>query len=369
MIKGVQLDRPVFFCPNRVWRCYTGGALIDGFVGKARVRDGQFPEDWLASTTVAHNGPHQQSPQEGLSRVRMADGSAGPLLKDLIRDAPRECLGAGGRPAAGVGVLCKLLDSAVRLPIQCHPDKRFARKHYHSEHGKAESWFVLGVRKIKGEHPYLLMGFKPGVNARVFRKAVETQDVAAMTDMLHRHEVKPGDCYFIPGRFPHAIGPGVFLLEVQEPTDWVVQPERRIGRTRLTDVDMWGPLSSDVGLKCFDYSASGTAATARRATALGAQLLRRTGGSLLEEVVGSNVTDCFRVERLTVHGDMTYEPASPYHIAVVTAGRGEVRTGTGNADAVRQGDTMFVPNGVRSLRYSSGDGKLCVYAITRGRSR
>jgi mannose-6-phosphate isomerase len=357
------LDRPVFFCPNRVWRCYTGGALMDKFVGKARGKDGQFPEDWLASTTVAENGPHQQSPAEGLSRVRLANGSAGPLLKDLIEASPEECLGPGADPAEGVGVLCKLLDSAVRLPIQCHPDRAFARKHYRSAHGKAESWFVLGVRKIKGEDPYLLMGFKPGVNARDFRKAVAAQDIAAMTGMLHRHKVKPGDCYFIPGRFPHAIGPGVFLLEVQEPTDWVVQPERRIGKTKLTDTDMWGPLSPEIGLKCFDYSAAGTAAAARRAVALRARPLRRDKGSVLEEVVGPAVTDCFRVERLTVRGAMTYEPGAPYHIAVIAEGRGEVRTGGRDAVAVRQGDTMFVPNGVRSLHYATKGGKLVLYAI------
>lgn len=366
MTKGIDLGRPVFFRPNRVWRCYTGGALIDRFVGKPLGRDGQFPEDWLASTTVAQNGPHQQDPQEGLSRVRMADGSAGPFLKDLIEAVPQECLGPGCDPAAGVGVLCKLLDSAIRLPIQCHPDKPFARKHYRSEHGKAESWFILGVRKINGEDPYLLMGFKPGVRARDFRKAVETQDVAAMAGMLHRHVVKPGDCYFIPGRFPHAIGPGVFLLEVQEPTDWVVQPEKRIGKTELSDTDMWGPLSPEVGLKCFDYSAAGTAAAVRRAVALRARPLSRLNGSLLEELVGPDVTDCFRVERLTIHGEMTYEPKSPYHIAVVTMGRGEVRTGSGDPAPVRRGDTMFVPHRVRSLRYTArGDG-LTLYVVTRG---
>lgn len=368
MKKGIPLDQPVFFCPNRVWRCYTGGKLMDRFVGQARGRDGQFPEDWLASTTVAQNGPHQQGPQEGLSRVRLADGSEGPLLKDLIEAAPQDCLGPGARAADGVGVLCKLLDSAVRLPIQCHPDRSFARRHFHSEHGKAEAWFVLGVRKIRGESPYLLMGFKPGVNARDFRRAVEAQDVAAMTGMLHRHAVKPGDTYFIPGRFPHAIGPGVFLLEVQEPTDWVVQPERRIGRTELTDTDMWGPLSPEVGLKCFDYSATGTPTAVRRAVAVRARPLKRAGGSRLEEVVGPKVTRCFRVERLTVRGEMAYEPESPYHIAVVTEGRGEVRTGGCVAAAVRQGDTMFMPNGVRSLRYTAGRGKpLVLHLIMRGR--
>lgn len=369
MTRGIDLNRPLFFRPNRVWRCYTGGALIDRFAGKARGKDGQFPEDWLASTTVAQNGPHQQSPQEGLSRVRMANGAVGPLLKELIEAAPEECLGFGATSADGVGVLCKLLDSAVRLPIQCHPDRAFARKHYRSAHGKAESWFVLGTRKINGEVPYLLMGFKPGVNAQDFRKAVEGQDIAAMTGMLHRHAVKPGDCYFIPGRFPHAIGPGVFLLEVQEPTDWVVQPERCIGKTVLTDTDMWGPLSPEVGLKCFDFSAAGTAAAVRRAVALRARPISRANGSLREEVVGPDVTDCFRVERLTVDGETTYEPESPYHIAVIAEGRGEVQADSGDAAPVRQGDTMFVPHGIRSLHYAARGGKLVLYGIMRGKQR
>ena len=53
---GIQSAVPLFFMPNRVWRCYSGGALLDKFVGNEKAEDGHFPEDWLASTTRAANG-------------------------------------------------------------------------------------------------------------------------------------------------------------------------------------------------------------------------------------------------------------------------------------------------------------------------
>ncbi|MCX7934673.1 MAG: class I mannose-6-phosphate isomerase, partial [Planctomycetota bacterium] len=181
------LSQPLFFLPNRVWRCYAGGFLLERFLGYPQPRDGHLPEEWLASTTKAENGARAQGPEEGLSRLKMADGSPGPLLRDCLPE--------------GVGFLCKFLDAAVRLPIQCHPDRAFARTHYRSPYGKTECWLILDTRTIKGVEPYLLMGFKPGISAERFCAAVEKQDSSTLENMLHRVPVKPGDCYLIPGRF------------------------------------------------------------------------------------------------------------------------------------------------------------------------
>ena len=365
MSAGIDLKQPLFFQPNRVWRCYTGGVLLGRFVGNAPGKDGDFPEDWLASTTVALNGPHQQGPEEGLSRIRLPGGTDGPLLKDLIEADPEACLGPGADPEAGVGVLCKFLDSAIRLPIQCHPDRAFARTHYKSEHGKAESWFVLGGRAIDGEEPYILMGFKPDVRREDLREAVAAQDIAAMVAMLHRVPAAAGDAYFIPGRFPHAIGSGVFLLEVQEPTDWVVQPERFVGHTELSESDMWGPLSPEVGLDCFDYDGAGTVDDVLDRVRLRGKMLLEGPGGIVERLVGPDVTDCFRVDRLTVEGEMDYTPGAPYHIAVVTGGAGQIQT-DGHAMPVKRGDTLFLPHAVRSIRYKAGEERLQLFVITRG---
>ncbi len=360
---AIDLEHPLFFQPNRVWRCYTGGVLLDRFVGNSPEQDGDFPEDWLASTTVALNGPHQQTPDEGLSRVRLPDGGDGPFLKELIEADPEGCLGPGADPAAGVGVLCKFLDSAIRLPIQCHPDRAFAREHYGSEHGKAESWFVLDGRTIDGEEPYLLMGFKPGVSRDDFARAVAGQDIPGMADMLHRVPVKAGDAYFIPGRFPHAIGSGVFLLEVQEPTDWVVQPERFVGRTELSESDMWGPLAPEVGLDCFDYGAADTVDAMLDRLRLRLTPVHGASGGAVERLVGPGVTDCFHVDRLTVEGEMEYAPDAPFHISVVTEGRGDVEA-AGSSSPVRRGDALFLAHSVGRVRYRAGGGPLRLFIIT-----
>ena len=35
----------------------------------------------------------------------------------------------------------------------------------------------------------------------------------------------PGDVWIVPGGLPHAIGAGVLMVEVMEPSDWVVRCE------------------------------------------------------------------------------------------------------------------------------------------------
>ncbi len=255
----MTVTEPIFFGPNRVWRCYTGGLLLERFVGAEAPCDAHLPEDWLASTVRAINGEHSRGPDEGLARTVHADGSQGELLVELLERDPAAILGEAHAAKYGpdLGVLCKYLDSAVRLPIQCHPDVPIARELYDSEFGKTESWHILDTRTIDGEEPYLLMGFKPGVTKEAFAQAVEAQDVEAMVSMLHKLRPQRGETYFVPARLPHAIGPGVFMVETQEPSDWVIQPERFCADTRLSDADMWGPLTPEQGLGVFDYTGGG----------------------------------------------------------------------------------------------------------------
>jgi len=54
------LRNPVFFEPNRVWRCYRGGKVLDEFLGAPAGTDANFPEEWLCSATRAENGERRQ---------------------------------------------------------------------------------------------------------------------------------------------------------------------------------------------------------------------------------------------------------------------------------------------------------------------
>ena len=365
MTTNLTPDRPLFFMPNRVWRCYLGGVLLDRFVGNSESGDDYFPEDWLASTTRALNGEHSQGPDEGLSRVQLDDGSAGPLLAEAIASDPEGFLGVRGEvPEDGVGVLCKYLDSAVRLPIQCHPDRAFAREHYDSEHGKTESWIVLDSREIDGQEPYLLMGFKPGISREDFARAVREQDIPAMEAMLHSAPVRKDDVWFIPGRFPHAIGPGAFILEVQEPSDWVVQPERFCAGTELTDANMWGPLDPETGLDCFDYRGEELDAISERLL-LQPAVTQKTDGGTLESVIGPAVTDCFCVDRLTATGEFPYH-ADPLscRIGIVTCGAGEIAIGQ-ERFPLKQGVVFFLPYQLAEMTFCP-DEQMEMYLIRPG---
>ncbi len=41
---------------NRVYRPFTGGKLLDAFIGKENPADGQYPERWICSTTGSSDG-------------------------------------------------------------------------------------------------------------------------------------------------------------------------------------------------------------------------------------------------------------------------------------------------------------------------
>ena len=58
-------DNPIFFDKNRVYRAYKGGKLLGSFVGEES-EDGNFPEEWIASTVNAINGTVHKK-KEGIS--------------------------------------------------------------------------------------------------------------------------------------------------------------------------------------------------------------------------------------------------------------------------------------------------------------
>ena len=89
----------------------------------------------------------------------------------LARD-PENTLGRRHfeRFGANAGLLMKILDAAEQLPIQCHPAVPDARRYYNSAFGKTEAWYVIAVREVNGEKPFLLVGFNESLDEKVFRE-------------------------------------------------------------------------------------------------------------------------------------------------------------------------------------------------------
>jgi len=306
---------------NRVWRMYTGGKLLDELHGRAGA-DGCYPEDWLASVVEAINPPRENAPaHEGLSRAILACGETA-FLRDLI-DTP-------------FNVLTKFLDSAVRLHIQVHPDKETARRLFNSEYGKTEAWYILGGREIAGEAPYILMGFKEEVTPAILKDLFDRQDTEGMTALLHKIYVKPGEVYFVRGGLPHAIGAGVLLLEIQEPTDYTVSLETLDARGNEVPAQLIHQgLGFERMFECFHYVRQSF-----EELLAGVRMEPRELSPGLEELISYDDTPCFCLRRLRVSG--VWEQSSgelPYTLAVV---KGE---GAVNGIAVKQGDCLFVSAG------------------------
>ena len=194
-------SNPVFFEKNRVFRVYLGGKLFSEFFGDDS-KDGFHPEEWICSSTKALNEGSTDE-FEGLSTIKGTDIHFNELI-----DQQKELM-LGDRK--GLDVLVKALDSAIRLPVQAHPDKEFSRKNFNSDFGKAESWFVLATR----EGASIYFGFKDGVTKEDFEKAVEDAETnkTAMERLLNKIPVKPGDVYFIPAKaVPYSRSSGAYRL-------------------------------------------------------------------------------------------------------------------------------------------------------------
>ena len=202
--------RPVPMPPNVIDHFYLGGERLAAFRG-VPLPSPRRPEEWLAATVHRADEPD-------VGRSRMPDGS---LFAELVAADPRGWTGTPDAPAgpADTGILVKLLDAGQRLPVHVHPTRPFARDHLHSCYGKTEAWYVL---ETHGDDPAVWVGFREDVDPDVLADRVDAQDSAWMLAHLNKISVRPGDGIVVPAGQAHATGAGVFLVEVQEPTDFSI---------------------------------------------------------------------------------------------------------------------------------------------------
>ncbi|MBO5925255.1 MAG: class I mannose-6-phosphate isomerase [Clostridia bacterium] len=320
-------QEPIFFERNRVYRVYKGGKGFHTFFGDEDI-DGNLPEEWMASTVKALNKV-VYTDHDGLSVLRGTDI----LYRDLLETYPDEILGEGGN----FDVLVKMLDSAIRLPIQAHPDKPFSRKYFGSDFGKTECWIITAVR----ENAKLYFGFKEDMTREEFEKYVtmSDEDKDCMTSILHEINPKVGDVYLIPALCVHAIGYGCLLLEVQEPTDFTIQPERWCGDYRLSDYEMYLGLDKEVALDCFDYSVCGD--EAEKLTRRLPRTVLENDSVKIETLIGEEDTPCFGAKKYTVHTSYTLDSAPSLY--VVMSGDAVIE-GDGYSKDIRQGDYFVLPH-------------------------
>ncbi len=348
------VNAPIVLGPNRVWRFYQGGRMIEAFQGTASPKDSLFPEEWVGSTVQASNPGEHFREGEGLAVV--SDGLSAPVtLKQIMDDFPEEILGAAHVATYGSnsGLLVKLLDAAIRLIIHAHPNKEFAKEHLNSCFGKTEAWFVLETRP-EVEDPYVLIAFKEEVGKARYADILKKQDVHEMIRIMHKVPVKAGDVVYVRAGVPHAIGEGVFMVELQEPTDFSIILEQKSEAHTFREEESYLGLEPSLTLSTLDYSAY-SRERVENELVIKPRLIREQGKNRELELLGYNTTECFAGRRVEVADEFVDQTNDRSSILIVLDGNGVLRHQNGEIPLTR-GTELFIPAAVKEYQYATTSG-------------
>lgn len=306
------------------------GALRHGPGGPMR------PEEWIGSVTTRFGEAEQ-----GLSKL--PDGT---FLKDAIASDPIAWLGEEHFSHFGLSieVLVKLLDPDQRLPVHFHPNKAFAKKHLGLDHGKTEAWIILEAPADAG----VGLGFKEKQNKEDLLKLVSDQDSQALLASLRRSEVSVGDAILVPAGVAHAIDSGIFVLELQEPTDlsalleWEgfavdgnIDGHLGLGFETVTDALMLDPLSDA------DFDS----------------LVTRNifSGGTLRSVLPIKADGYFRAHLAPGIGDFE----SGFAIGLVLDGAGDITFDNAPGMQITKGDALVIPHAAGKFTISGANMIVC----------
>ena len=344
--------------PNRVWRTYLGGRTLDEISMASNPADTHFPEDWILSTTLAKNIGREELVSEGLSLLSASE--CGKLFfTELLERYPVEILGEKHLAYFGksAGFLLKFLDSSIRLHMQCHPTVSFSRRFLNSDHGKSEGYLILGSRS---ETPYIYLGFQHLPGKKAFRSAILEQNEKALLSCFEKIPVHPGDVFFVPGGFPHAIGEGVFMIEIMEPTDFAVRIEFERGGYVLPEQARFMGRDVDFAVSMFDFREH-SVDEIRRSLFVNPRKLPLDGEGERFSLFDSRYTNCFRMEQIQIHGVAEAEHDS-FRVLIVTDGEGSV-TAREETFPLKRFDRILIPHWIRKVRLESRSGMTLAAAM------
>ena len=140
----------------------------------------------------------------------------GKTLADVVAADPSGLLGDAASAAVRgrnlFPLLVKLIDAHENLSIQVHPDDGQAESL--DRLGKTEAWFVLAAEP----GACIYAGLREGVSMEEFRAASARLD-GTSSRLLRRIPAQPNSTVLIPAGTVHALGAGVMVYEIQQPSD------------------------------------------------------------------------------------------------------------------------------------------------------
>lgn len=315
--------RPVSLPPNLVDHFYAGGGKIAALRG-IRTTSAHQPEEWLAATVARAGG----------GRVGLSALPDGRLLRDVVAADPVAWIGTASAPGgpADTGLLVKLLDAGQRLPVHAHPDRSFAARHLSCPYGKTEAWYVLDAT---GDGAVYL-GWSTDVDPDELALRRDAQDSDWMLGHLNRVQVRPGDGLLVPAGTAHALGEGVFVAELQEPTDLSIVLEWSITTSDREDSHLG--LGFDAVMSAVDHRRM----SPERLAALHTFTDPRAGAAEPRSAFVAEADPFFRLDVWAPHGGGAPAVPAGFAVVVVLEGDGSL-IGDTDARPVHRGEVLAVP--------------------------
>ena len=350
----MKIPSVIFLKPNRIQRGYKGGKILDELEGKKNPSDNYFPEDWIASTVkVVNRG--RETYNEGISKVNIAGKEY--LLTELLKDYGEDILGNEhiAKYSRNMPFLVKLLDSSIRLNFQAHPDTAFAKRYLNSNHGKTEAYVILGFRE-NTKSPYIYLGFQNSPTREEWKEIILRQNIKKMESYFEKIPVKRGDVFVIPAGLPHAIGEGIFMLEIMEPTDFTVVAEFEKDGYVLPEEARFMGLGIERCLDVFDYTAYDVKYIEERYKIIPRKIWQ-TDDSYEEELISQDITPHFRVNRVSIKDKWGDKSEQSYFINIVSKGEGIVRYDSQETE-IKFGSGFLVPQCSNGFEIIAKDSEL-----------
>ncbi|MFW5866836.1 MAG: type I phosphomannose isomerase catalytic subunit [Armatimonadota bacterium] len=327
-------DRPLNFpmrCRPLLKPKIWGGRDLERLLGKVLPPDERIGESWEVADVPQGISAIEGGPLDGLSLREIMERFGGQILP--------------GSSGVEFPLLVKFLDAKDDISIQVHPDADVCERVYPGERSKNETWLIVEVEPGGG----VLHGVREGVGMDEIRARIAD---GSIMEVMRRIAVRPGDVIHLPAGTLHALMRGVVLLEVQEPSD---------STFRVYDHDRPGQDGKPRDLHIEQALKSLHMGQTQAAKIIPERERHEWGGrELLIDIAP------YRMERLTLTGEMTWreEPRAP-SVAVVMSG-GAVAQWPGGEMAFDTGETFIIPPGVEQLRLAPA-GERCELVMSVAR--
>lgn len=265
----------------------------------------------------------------------------GMALNELFeREAP-ELLGRPKLPKERFPLLVKRLDAKATLSVQVHPNDDLAQYLSDEPNGKSEAWYILEAKEGATVH----LGFKDGISKEQVEKALHDGN---LLEVMREIQVKAGDVIPVPAGCAHTIGAGIYLFEVQQPSDLTYRLD---DFGRLDENKKPRKLHLTEGLASLEVDLQPNKAQAV---------------TLQEDAGGSRVLlvdmGVFTIEKWTASNSLRVTGGSLLVVQGLTGTCTLQAAGEGDSQIIESGETLIISATVPSLELTSDEGATLIIA-------